>query len=360
MSSVTVKGTHLLDDTRKKRDEYLNLTTPKARLITAWDINAFAEKIDEARDSIVTTGSQTSGMTIASQDGEEVPVKKFNTTWMTQFRVLLHRSLKNSKSKILTPINIVKSVCLGFFAGMLWLQMPNTAKYLNDRTSFLFFATTYWTFDGMFSALFTFPLERSIIFKERASGSYHISAYFLSKTFSSLPSQLSLPVMFWIIAYWMANVNENVGTFFAVVCIALISNLAGESFGLLCGATVLDFQKAMAVMTVVALSLMAAGGFYIKNIPSFLQWVKYISPFKPSFEAAQILVFSRGVECDGSDVLSQYCTEGVEYATSEQVLEYLGSEGTVGLHIVTGVLLVLIPRYLAFLALKSKKGEERS
>lgn len=354
LSTTAVRSTHLIDQTKQKRNEYTTLTTPKARLITAWDVNAFA------RDMVLCGKSHsTSSSTEGTQNVAEVPEKKFNTCWMTQFRVLLHRALKNSNSKIFTRINIFKSFFLGLFVGLLWFQMPNDASHLDDRMSFLFFASTYWTFDGMFSAIFAFPMERNIIFKERASGSYQISAYFLSRTLSSLPSQLAMPVVFWIIAYWMANINEDVFVFLAVMGISLLSNLAGESFGLLCGSIIMDFQQALATMTVVSLTLMAAAGLYIKNIPNFLIWVKYLSPFKPAFEASMILVFKRGVECDDSGALPQYCTEGVKYATSEQVLEALNSDGTVGLQVCIAFLLMLVPRYLAFLALKSKKTGER-
>jgi ABC-type multidrug transport system ATPase subunit len=373
MSTLTVnKPTHLLDETKRKREEYRFKTTSKAKLINHWDVDAFAQQMEDAHgygDDELSLSSHShadkSKITTAA-DGDnlllEKSEKKFNTSWMTQFHVLLHRSLKNSRSAILTSINITKSVALGTLTGLLWFQMPYTEETVPDRGSFLFFAITYWIFDGIFTAIFTFPMERAIIFKERASGSYHLSAYFLSKTLSEMPTRLILPSMFWTIAYWMADINPRFEIFLATLGCALLAVLAGESYGLLCGALVMDFEKAMTVMVVISLTTMAAGGFYVKNIPNFLVWIKYISPFKPGYEAAQILVFDRSVPCDGSGILAEYCNDGesVGSASVSQVLKFLGSDGTVGLNVGLLVVLVVVPRYLAFLALKGKRGAERS
>jgi len=203
-------------------------------------------------------------------------------------------------------------------------------------------------------------MERTIIFKERASGSYHLSAYFLSKTLSEMPTRLVLPTMFWTIAYWMSGVNPSIYVFLETLGCLLLAVLAGESYGLLCGALVMDFEKAMTIMVVISLTAMAAGGYYIKNIPTFIGWIKFISPFKPGYEAAQALVFDREVPCDGSGILAGYCLDGAETVSSDNVLKFLGSEGSIGFNIGILVALMIVPRYLAFLALKNKRGAERS
>ncbi len=354
---------HLLDAARKKREEYQGKTTPRAALITTWDADAFAEDMDGTNhtwangsedSSLIRSDTDTSGAGAVEEE------KKFNTSWMTQFRVLLHRSLNNSRSAVWTSVNIVKAIALAVLTGCLWFQMPNDETHVRDRGSLLFFASTFWVFDGTFQAIFSFPTERAIIFKERASGSYHLSAYFLSKTLSEMPTRLILPSSFWLITYWMANVNPSVEVFLGTLGCLLIAVLAGESSGLLCGALVMDLEKASAIMIVISLTSMAAGGYYVENIPIWLTWLKYVSPFKFGYEASQILVFDRDVQCDGSGTLAEFCTDGVEYVSSEDVLETLGSEGTVGRNIGVMMALVVIPRYLAFLALKNKRGAERS
>lgn len=350
------KGVDIYELARLKRDEYKKMKTPKGSLVSAWDVDGYTAQLE---DSIMNQSTHSSA-TAQSDLNEGTEDKKFNTSWATQFRILLHRSLKNSSASILTPLNLSKSVALGILTGLLWFQVSHEERDLSDRHSFIFFSITYWVFDGTFTAIFTFPSERAIIFKERASGSYHLSAYFLSKTISEMPTRLSLPCMYWAIAYWMAGINYSFLVFLGTMGCVLLAVLAGESYGLLCGALVMDFQKAMTIMIVISLTSMAAGGFYVQNVPTWLAFVKYTSPFKFGYEASQLLVFNDAVRCDGSGVLAAYCTEGVKYATKEEVLEFINSEGTLGFNIGMMIILIIVPRYLSFFALKAKRGAERS
>ena len=116
----------------------------------------------------------------------------------------------------------------------------------------------------------------------------------------------------------------------------------------------------MTFMIVFSLTSMAAGGFYVQNIPAWIAWAKYLSPFKFGYESAQILVFNRPVACDGSGDLALYCTDIVAYANPDEVLETLGSEGGHGVNIGVLLCIIVIPRYFAYLALRSKRGAERS
>lgn len=358
-SSVTQKPSHLLDKTQLYREQYNSLETSKAKLIRNWDVDAFAQEVEET-DCDVSDELSISGSSTGNDKTNPLFMgQKYKTSWMTQFKVLLHRSMKNSRSALLTPLNFIKAILLGFFTGALWFQLPNDEMHMRDRGSFLFFSITFWVFDSTFSAIFGFPQERDILFKERASGSYHLSAYFLSKIMSDFPTRLVLPATFWTISYWMAGINPSFWVFLGTMSYLLLSVFAGESYGLLVSAYVLDFEKSMTFMIVFSLTSMAAGGYYVQNIPAWIEWAKYISPFKFGYESAQMLVFNRPVPCDGTGDLALFCTDGVNEATPDEVLETLGSEGSQGVSIAILFCIIVIPRYFAYLALKSKRGAER-
>jgi len=341
---------------KEKRQEYKNGKTPKAQLIMAWDVDDFAEEIERDIETHNVDDVDTSSLCTAFETDAS---KKFNTSWMTQFRVLLHRSLKNSRSAILTPLNIVKSLCLGLIIGCLWFQMENTEKMALDRSSYMFFTVTFWIFDGTFGALFGFPAERTIIFKERASGSYHLSAYFMAKTLSELPTRLILPLMFLIISYWMSAVNPSFVVFLGTTACTLLGVLTGESIGLLIAALVMDFEKGITITTLYTLTTLMSGGFYIKNIPAFMSWTPYVSPFKYAYHSSAKIAFNSNIPCDGSGVLETICKLNVEVATPEQVREFLNIKDSIGFNVGMMLVMIFVARYLAFLALKGKKGDER-
>jgi hypothetical protein len=128
------------------------------QLICAWDSEAVAEQNDMAEKEGSDSGKDVGNLN---------KIKKYNTTWLTQFGVLTHRSLKNSRAAIFTPLNFVKSIALGLIAGLLWFQLGSSEKYVSDKSSYYFFTMTYWVFDSMFGALMSFPAERVVILKVR-------------------------------------------------------------------------------------------------------------------------------------------------------------------------------------------------
>mmetsp|Transcript_26096 Transcript_26096/g.39464 ORF Transcript_26096/g.39464 Transcript_26096/m.39464 type:complete len:713 (+) Transcript_26096:132-2270(+) len=331
-------------------------TTTKQKLINSWDQEASAVQVEEE----VKAQYESSGRRLNRQQSVIMTEKSFNTTWWTQYTVLVHRSMKNSRSAIFTRLNLIKAGAIGLMCGLLWFQMPYTELTVFDRSSYYFFTMTFWVFDAMFTAYMAFPLERSIIFKERSSGAYRLSAYFMAKTTSEAPARLILPAIYMIISYWMSGVNNNFGIFIGSTICCLLSVLAGESIGLLLGASVLDVEKGMVVMTVVSLGLMVIGGFFVRQVPYWIVWLGYLSPFKYSYNSSVQLVFDRPVPCDGSGVLAACGNSASGTASVQDVLDFLGVQYSTGFNVGMLLLLFVVVRVLAFIALKNKKAGERA
>jgi ABC-type multidrug transport system permease subunit len=154
-------------------------------------------------------------------------------------------------------------------------------------------------------------------------------------------------------------VNNNFGIFIASTMCSLLSVLAGESIGLFLGASVLDMEKGMVIMTVAALSLMVVGGFFVRNVPSWILWLGYISPFKYSYNSSVQLVFDKPVPCDGSGLLAACDGGSTGYASEAEVLDFLGVQFSAGVNAAMLLVLFVVIRIGAFFALKSKKAEER-
>jgi hypothetical protein len=108
--------------------------------------------------------------------------------------------------------------------------MPFTESTIPDRSSFIFFVMAYWSFTTLFQGFMSYPFERKVINKERASGSYRLPAYFLAKTCSEAPIKLVLPTFYLIINYWMANINPYFQYFLGFLLAEFLAALVGESF----------------------------------------------------------------------------------------------------------------------------------
>ena len=293
---------------------------------------------------------------------QSVEPQKYPTTWWQQYKVLTHRALKNSRSAIFTPLNLIKSLALGIVAGLLYFQLDYTEANVYDIQSYYFFTMTVWVIESMFDSLMSFPPERDVILRERASKSYRLSAYFMAKTTADAPTRILLPFLYMFVSYWMAGIDNSFGVFIGSVGCTLLSVMAGEALGLFIGAAMYDMEKALTTLTVVALFLMLVGGFFVQNPPGFVAWAKWISPFKYSFDSSIQLVFNRPLPCDGSGSLAGVCppdSEG-QFVSGADVANAIGVQGSIGFNVGMLIVIALIPRYFAYVCLRLKKEGERA
>jgi ABC-type polysaccharide/polyol phosphate export permease len=181
----------------------------------------------------------------------------------------------------------------------------------------------------------------------------------MAKTTSEAPTRLTLPLLYMTISFWLAGISNQFSLFVFTTLICLLSVLAGESYGLLIGASVDKADRAMTCVTVVALTMMLLGGFYVDNIPGFVAWLKYLSPFKYAFDASREIVFDSDVPCDGSGELKDLCSDGQESVSPEDLKEFLDIDGSLPFNIGMLIVLGFVPRYFAYLAMKYKKKVER-
>jgi ABC-type multidrug transport system permease subunit len=148
--------------------------------------------------------------------------------------------------------------------------------------------------------------ERIVILKERAAGSHRLSAYFITKQLAELPARLIQPMLFLSFAYPMTNMNPNPAIFFAIAGTLLLATLSGEAVGLFVGTLTADFETALMLVSVVGMTLMLTGGFFVSQLPVFVQWMRFISPFKYAFDACVQLEFSgRYIECNNGYYIAE-------------------------------------------------------
>lgn len=64
---------------------------------------------------------------------------------------------------------------------------------------------------------FSVPKERSVVNKERLSGAYRLSAYYLSKLGSEFAAGLVFPTLYWLLIYFCVGLNLQAKNFFGVL-----------------------------------------------------------------------------------------------------------------------------------------------
>lgn len=321
----------------------------RTRMIEGWDATATEQEVETSLGgSHVDAGDGDD-----SDDGDGMgSTTKYPSSYATQFITLFGRALVVSKQKSMTNLQIYQTIGLALICGFCWFDMDYSEKRVDDRTGFIFFFMTFWFFMTLFQGMMQFLPERTIILKERAAGSYRLSAYYLSKSMSELPVRLFLPFVFLLISFPMASLSPSIVVFIQVVGVQLLAALAGESIGVFVGTTTLDYEKAMVTATLTSMALMLTGGYFVQNLEEFVKWVRYFSPFSYSYNACLRLVFDRDIPCDDGSVFAECAVPGVKSVHPSVVFDYVGQENSVSYNVGLLVVFIVFFRIAAYLTLR--------
>lgn len=212
------------------------------------------------------------------------------------------------------------------------------------QIALLFFFSVFWGFYPLYNAVFTFPQERTMLLKERSSGMYRLSSYFLAKTIGDLPLELALPTAFVFIIYWMGGLKADPITFIVSLLVVLYNVLVSQSLGLAIGAILMDVKQATTLASVTTLVFLIAGGYYVQQIPPFIVWLKYLSY---SYYCYKLLL---GVQYRDDDYYE--CSQGEWCPVAEfPAIKSMGL-GNLWIDVCIMALMLIGYRFLAYLALK--------
>ncbi|KAL0328502.1 UNVERIFIED_CONTAM: ABC transporter G family member 9 [Sesamum calycinum] len=217
---------------------------------------------------------------LASTDDKQL--RRWSNTWWDQFSVLFRRGIKERRHESFSGLKIGQVLAVAILTGLLWWQ--SDISHLQDQVGLFFFYSGFWGFYPLFQAIFTFPQERMMLAKERSSGMYRLSSYFMALTLGDLPMELVLPTVFFVITYWMAGLKPDPRCFFSGLFALLYSVLCSQGLGLAIGAAVMNQKSATILGSVIMLTFLLASGYYVQHVPAFISWIKYISISQYTFK----------------------------------------------------------------------------
>ncbi|CAL5209293.1 unnamed protein product [Lathyrus oleraceus] len=273
--------------------------------------------------------------------------------WFYQFSILLQRSLKERKYESFNILRVSQVVAAALLAGLMWWH----SDYMNiqDRLGLLFFISIFWGVFPSFNSVFAFPQERAIFVKERASGMYTLSSYFMARIVGDLPMELILPTIFLVITYWMGGLKPDLLSFLLTLMVVLLFVLVSQGLGLALGAAIMDAKQASTVAAVTMLAFVLTGGYYVHKVPSCVAWIKYISTTFYSYRLltriqygdGKKIAYLLGCNHDSSTSDGANCK-----FLDEDVVGQMGPMGSIGVLF----FMFVFYRLLAYLALRRIKN----
>ena len=120
-----------------------------------------------------------------------------NPSWPKQVQILFGRSMQEQlrQSRIFIT-SMIQTVIMAILIGTVFLNIGTGQKSVVRREPSLFFCAVNQGIFGALMVINSFPVERALSLRERASGSYCASSYFIAKILAETLVQLPVPIIF--------------------------------------------------------------------------------------------------------------------------------------------------------------------
>lgn len=207
---------------------------------------------------------------------------------MSQFGLLAQRSLmKLGRDPLALRIRFVMVIIFSIIACSIFYDMKNDVTGILNKSGFFFFFTVNNFMTTLFDAVLTFPLERGVFIREYSSKLYGVVPYYLSKNLVETPIGLSVTFVFCLIVYYIVGLRQDVTNYFIFCCIYICLAFLSQSMGLCFGASFSNLNSALVITQFSVLPSFLFSGFLInqENMPAWLAWLRFLSPFRYAIEA---------------------------------------------------------------------------
>lgn len=165
--------------------------------------------------------------------------RKFGSGWFSEFLYLCRRvATSMARQTGFNTLLVGAKVVMAVLLGLIWLGVGRDHRKAPTRATadalfgVLFFITINEAFDSAFSVAFDFPKERTIVLRERASGTYRVSSYIIAKTVIEVFRVLLLSTVFVAINYWLVGFRPDAWAFFEFIIVLFLTSWASQSLAI--------------------------------------------------------------------------------------------------------------------------------
>ena len=153
--------------------------------------------------------------------------------------------------------------------------MEDDQEGLQNRLGCLFFICLNLAYGAALPSINLFAGEKYIVIRERASGAYTTSAYYVSKLVAELP-KLSSKLVFCALVYWIVGFNPDPTRFLNFVLIILAEVLSAQGVGMVRHGDPIGAALALGPAFITVFTLFAGIYLNMDSIPTGAGWVRYI------------------------------------------------------------------------------------
>lgn len=282
------------------------------------EIHAYNNRVDSEgtralyRDSITQQKSKRSRGT-----------SRYTISYLEQIKLCTKRGFQRiSGDSTSTVINIAAATIQSLIIGSLYYNLNPSTDSAFSRSGVLYFSLLYYSLMGLANIGVS---HRLIVSKHKSYSLYHPSAETLATYISSFPFRLIGLTVFFIIIYFMSNMNRQPGKFFLnYLFLALGAETINALFQMITAFTAnLAQANALNGLFLLAMSMYSTYMIQLESMHPWFKWINYLSPLRWMLENMLAVEFhGRRMECTNLVPSGP----GYETVTEEnQVCAFIGS-----------------------------------
>lgn len=207
--------------------------------------------------------------------------------WTTEFRHLFVRSYRILARDVqIIVAQVMSNLILALLIGFIFFQLPDTFAGVQGRIGVLFFIPVNLTFTIVTPLIAMFALDRAIILRERYSAIYRISAAYLARFCSLVPSRMIITVFYSLIVYWIIGLQPAFIRFLIFCGFLLLATLDAICLGMFIASIAPSVELGQLYGSLIIVFFLLFGG-QLANASAvtwILRWFQYCSPIFYAFQ----------------------------------------------------------------------------
>jgi hypothetical protein len=245
---------------------------------------------------------------------------KINMGWMSKFWTLLTRTfIIKARDPSVLVTQIATAIFMGLIFGSIYFDTygKDKAELAILDTQMCVTMTVVMSVWLPFDVTLTFPKERRVFLRERKAGLYPTTAFYFARILADMPMHIVAATIQALIIYYMAQLRMGVHYF---VFVNVLGVLVGASLMQTIGAICRTFEEANLLMMPVMMLAMMTSTSFVRQVPSWMEWMKGISVMGLLADVASYWEFRNASPSlgNGEQVLEEY---NIRIQSADDVLE---------------------------------------
>lgn len=230
-------------------------------------------------------------------DADEI-IPGFALSFPEEIYWLLRRGWKQSlrdKEKIIA--DFASSIFIGLILSFTFFRLGNAQGDVIGKAGLLFFIPINISFSVLFPIVSYLPLLNGILVRERSTGAYRVSSFYISRYLIEIPSALASRLIFFTMVYWICGLSPTAKAFLINLGINCLTVVFSVAMGLFVGSTSRNLTVVEAVTPAMNVVFMLFAGFLLPlgSIPDWFIWLHWISYLTYVFAGLALTEFTGAV-----------------------------------------------------------------